>query len=202
MKNSLVFVGSVIMVLLLFGASLALAMHDAQVAHAAQGMPAPNSTCPLYLMEVDEDGNMVYPGVCVTDLPGVQIENVPLIQVAHLKIYSNWQPDRELVQVRVVVPDQGIFNNNKYRIELVSYFTDRRTTDMYPGELTPGGHFMSAAVHVRLVCDPNGSSTPTLSFSTPRQEVLLADGTMLHLVPTSTMLDVVNWEEIGTPCDD
>jgi len=151
--------------------------------------------CPEYLD---------YPGSCLTEEPGlVQVEtDVPEYTGPFMRIDTEWKPDRWLIQIAVTAPTPpvlpGGFNFNRYRLELDSLFVDQRQLADPPEN--DGQLFNAVIVYVKLVCDWEGSTEPTLNISMPRQEVMLANGVMYHRVPSSERLIFTNGEIVNQPC--
>lgn len=140
-------------------------------------------------------------GQCLTDIPGVvRIEDVQIPTGYYREVDTEWTPDRWLLKVAVTVPDLPVLfwgiNLNNFHLELVGLFVDQRLLVDPP--IRQGTLFDSTIVFVRLVCDPQGSMEPTLTFSIPKQYVTLADGTPHHRIPNSGRLEVINFTEAMT----
>lgn len=147
------------------------------------------------------------PGLCLTDQNNlIRIENIPVpdSQTGALHVDPLWTEDRWLVTIRNTVPFTAILpfglNMNKFHVELVAVFADQRQLkDVVDNE---GDFFDTLYIRTRLVCDPTGSRSPTLSFSMPRQTIMLSNGTLYHRMPRNLYFNTVNWwEALTRPCE-
>lgn len=187
MKKSFIFV-----ILFALALSTAALLFTNRTASAAD----PSSPCP------DWEGKI--PGLCLTHQDQLQVENVPVLDdVRDIKIDTQWQPDRWLIQVRNNVPASAYLplgpSTNKYKIEIVSVFVDQRITMDPPDH--EGYFYDTVYVLVRLTCDVNGSNSPTTSVSMPRQEITLSDGTVYHRIPRNLYMKTINWiDSIDQTC--
>ena len=141
---------------------------------------------------------------CVIDPSTIQIEALPaVIYTGAVQYDFDMLTPRWLVTINFNVPyfpamPFGL-NFNKYSLVLDRVVVDQRTLTANP--VNEGEFFDGLYISAHLVCDPNGSTNPKLSFSMPRQEITLADGTVYNRIPRSTMLSITNLAmAMITPC--